>query len=99
MTRQRTSTADIVAVSVRLYVAKGAPNSLKAHDNLREALEQFELADDLVEIVDVFEAPERALDDGVLVTPMLVRLQPEPVRRLIGTLDDIESLRRVFFHE
>jgi circadian clock protein KaiB len=30
----------------------------------------------------------RALQEGVLVTPTLVRLEPEPVRTIIGTLSD-----------
>jgi hypothetical protein len=32
--------------------------------------------------------PKRALSDGVLVTPTLVRLEPKPVQTIIGTLSD-----------
>ena len=80
----------------RLYVAGSAPNSLTARsaiDRLRsslapEAREAFE-----VEIIDVFESPDRAAEDGILVTPTLVRVAPEPRRTLVGSLSDGDRLR------
>ena len=49
-------------------------------------------APDDVEIVDVLRAPERGLEDGVLVTPMLVRVAPPPERRILGNLSDRANL-------
>jgi circadian clock protein KaiB len=49
-------------------------------------------APDNVEIVDVLKAPERGLEDGVLVTPMLVRVAPPPERRILGNLSDRANL-------
>jgi circadian clock protein KaiB len=42
--------------------------------------------------VDVLEHPERALNDGVFVTPTLVRLAPEPERTMIGSLNEPAAL-------
>lgn len=39
-----------------------------------------------LEVVDVFEHPQLAERDQVLATPMLVRLEPPPLVRLIGGL-------------
>ena len=36
----------------------------------------------------MFKEPERALADGILMTPTLIRLAPLPLRRIIGTLSD-----------
>lgn len=73
---------------LRLYVAGGAPNSVRAIANIRAiCAEHFALGYEL-EIVDLLEHPRRALDDGVIVTPTLIRLSPLPVRRLIGNLND-----------
>lgn len=72
---------------LRLYVAGGSPNSERARANLREMLAGREGAYDL-EVVDVLERPERGLRDGVLVTPMMVKLAPLPERRIIGDLSD-----------
>jgi circadian clock protein KaiB len=38
--------------------------------------------------VDFLREPQRALADGVIVTPTLVRLAPLPMRKVIGTLRD-----------
>jgi circadian clock protein KaiB len=43
-----------------------------------------------IEVVDVFRQPKRALTDGVLMTPTLIKLAPSPVRRIVGTLKDAD---------
>jgi circadian clock protein KaiB len=45
-----------------------------------------------IEIVDVFLQPERALADGVFLTPTLVKLAPEPVRKIVGSLTQITPI-------
>lgn len=79
-------------VTMCLYVAGGAPNSIKAIANL-EALCQRYLKDGYkLEIVDVCEHPLRALSDGVLVTPSLTKLAPGPPENVIGNLSDTGSV-------
>ncbi len=41
-----------------------------------------------IEIVDVFVEPKRALQDGIFLTPTLIKLSPLPVRRIVGTLNE-----------
>lgn len=79
-------------VVMRLYIAGRAPNSVKAIANL-EAICRQHLKDAFkLEIVDVCEHPQRALDDGVLVTPSLAKLSPTPSANLIGNLSDTSSV-------
>lgn len=80
--------AGTVQLSLRLYVAGDGPSSTRAVSNLRAALAELARPPDNVEIVDVLQTPERGLRDGVLVTPMLVRVSPQPERRILGTLSD-----------
>jgi circadian clock protein KaiB len=68
---------------LRLYIAGETPNSMLALSNLRDLLEGRAHQ---LEIVDVLKEPERALDEGVYVTPTLVRVSPEPNRSVIGSL-------------
>lgn len=75
------------ALRLRLYVAGGARNSVLARDNLERLLQGASQAAE-VEVVDVLSTPERALADGVLVTPTLIRLAPSPQRRIVGNLSD-----------
>ena len=75
-------------VRLRLYVAGDAPGSVAAIANLRTVRELHPALVVALEIIDVLILPERALEDGVLVTPMLVRLEPLPERRVLGSLRD-----------
>lgn len=78
-------------LSLRLYVAGDAPNSAAATRTLRTVLGQLPFPAEL-EIIDVLDHPERGLDDGVLITPMLVRRAPLPERRIMGNLSDRNAL-------
>ena len=85
-------TAKKAAIQLRLYVAGNAPNSLQAVANAQAiCAEHFALGHDL-EIVDMLKAPQRALADGIIVTPTLLRLAPLPVQRVIGNLNDTDSV-------
>jgi circadian clock protein KaiB len=79
-------------LSLRLYVAGHSPNSVAAITNL-QALCPTLHPSSLVEIVDVLQEPERALQDGIMVTPMLVRLSPEPTVQILGALSDLARVR------
>jgi circadian clock protein KaiB len=77
---------------LRLYVAGNAPNSLRAIANARTICsEHFASGHDL-EIVDLLEHPRRALADGIIVTPTLLKLSPLPPQRVIGNLSDTSQV-------
>jgi circadian clock protein KaiB len=73
---------------LRLYVAGQAPNSVLAIANVKAICEGHYLRGYKLEIVDLMDHPLRALEDGIVVTPTLVRLSPKPARKVIGTLSD-----------
>ncbi|MBK7765161.1 MAG: circadian clock KaiB family protein [Sulfuritalea sp.] len=76
----------------RLYVAGDALNSAQALANLT-ALCRAHLPDrHEIDIVDVFNDPQRALADGIFMTPTLVRLAPAPVRRIVGALSQMQPV-------
>ena len=76
----------------RLYVADDAQNSTRAIANLNGICRQHLPERHSIEIVDVFREPKRALADGILMTPTLVKLSPGPVRRIVGTLSQAEPV-------
>ncbi len=79
---------------LRLYVTGSTARSTRAIDNLRRVLES-ELPDSYdLEVVDVYEHPAMAVEHQILAAPTLVRLLPEPVRRIIGDLSDTARVRR-----
>ncbi len=74
----------------RLYVAGDTSNSTQALANLGALCRSHLEHRHEIEIVDVFREPERALADGVYMTPTLVKLAPPPVRRIVGTLSQTQ---------
>ena len=77
---------------LRLYVAGDGPNSVAARTNLRRLLAPCDPSTYSLEIVDCLREPIRTLQEGVLVTPTLVRLEPEPARTIVGTLSDTHQV-------
>jgi circadian clock protein KaiB len=77
---------------LRLYVAGSAPNSTRAHANLLALLDRAGTSDYELEVVDCLLEPQRALQDGVLVTPTLLKVEPAPRETVIGTLSDARQV-------
>lgn len=69
-----------------LYVAGDGPNSVHATANLRAICGEYLPERHEIEVVDVLTNPERALSDGVMMTPLLVKLSPGSVRKIVGSL-------------
>jgi len=79
-------------LTLRLYIAGNAPNSVQAIANTRAVCEAHFALQHVLEIVDLLQFPKRALDDRIIVTPTLLKLMPLPVKRVIGNLSDHEQL-------
>jgi hypothetical protein len=70
----------------RLYVAGDAQNSAQALTNLHAICRKYLPDRHDIEVVDVFLEPLRALEEGIFMTPALVKLTPLPKRTAVGTL-------------
>jgi circadian clock protein KaiB len=77
---------------LRLYVAGNAPNSIRAIANARAICDEHFASGHDLEIVDLLEEPRRALADGIIVTPTLLKLSPLPAQRVIGNLSDTNQV-------
>jgi len=72
----------------RLYVAGSSPNSRQALLNLKRFGEARLESDYSLEVIDILQEGRRAWEEGVLVTPALYVLKPEPELRIVGNLSD-----------
>ena len=79
-------------LKLRLYVAGDAANSSQAVTNLNAICRNHFPDRCEIEIVDVFKEPGRALAEGVFMTPMLLKLAPAPVQRIVGTLGQTQTV-------
>jgi circadian clock protein KaiB len=73
-----------------LYISGMTPRSTEAINNLT-AICALHFADEShfsLHIIDLYKHPEMAKSDHIIATPTLIKRQPAPLRRLIGTLTD-----------
>ena len=76
----------------RLFVAGDALNSSQAVANLGVLCNTHLAGRYDIEVIDVFTQPLRALEEGVFLTPTLIKLGPLPVRRFVGTLSQTQRV-------
>ncbi len=75
-----------------LFVAGDEPNSRRARENIRAACSEKGSKRYDLQVVDVFDDFQTALDYDIMVTPALVVLDPPPRVTLLGDLSDTEKL-------
>jgi len=85
---RRAGPAVATVMVMRLYIANGAPNSLKAVANLEAVCKEYLRDSFKLEVIDVLEFPLRALADGILVTASLSKISPSPAAKIVGNLSD-----------
>jgi circadian clock protein KaiB len=73
---------------LRLYVSGSTPKSAAAIRNLRQFCDEFLKGRYDLEVIDIFQRPQRARDDQIVAAPTLVRELPGPLRKLVGDLSD-----------
>ena len=78
----------------RLYLAGGAPNSVRALANLYAICHKHFPDSHRIEIIDVLQEPMRALAEAILVTPTVVKVSPAPEQQIIGNLSEEEEVLR-----
>jgi circadian clock protein KaiB len=74
----------------RLYVAGDGPHSNQAISNLKALCSEYLPERHEIEIIDVFREPKRALTDGVVLTPMTIKISPLPIRKIVGCLSQVK---------
>lgn len=78
--------------NLRLYVAGQTPRSLTAFANLKRLCEEHLAGRYHIEVIDLLKAPQLAQGDQIVALPTLVRKLPEPIKRVIGDLSNLERV-------
>ncbi len=73
-------------VALRLYVSGNSAKSVEAIRTIRAVCEEHVAGRYTLEIVDVLTEPRHSSSGGILVTPTLLRISPEPARMVVGNL-------------
>ncbi len=71
-----------------LYVSGMTPRSQRAIENIRKLCDDHMQGCYDLEIIDIYQQPERAKEAQIVAAPTLVKTLPQPLRRLIGDLSE-----------
>jgi len=74
--------------TLRLFITGASPNSSRAITNLKDICETYLKDRYELEIIDVYQQPLIAEKEQVIALPMLIKVMPDPTRRLIGDMSD-----------
>src|ERR1700756_1163864 len=77
---------------LRLFVTGSTPRSIRAIANMRKICEESLHGRYDLEVIDVYENPDATRELQIIATPTLVKILPEPLRRIIGDLSDKEKV-------
>lgn len=71
---------------LKLYVSGQSALSQQTIANIESICENELEGHCQLEVFNILENPQLAEDDGVIATPMLVKVSPEPSHRVVGDL-------------
>jgi circadian clock protein KaiB len=78
--------------SLQLYVAGSTSRSMQAVRNIRRVCEKYLAGQYDLEVIDIYQNPETAAQAQIIAAPTLIKLLPEPRRRAIGDLSNVEKV-------
>jgi circadian clock protein KaiB len=84
---QQKSAGDCI-YALRLFVAGNGPHSVQARKNIERICEEHLQGRCELTIFDVSHDFKTALDHGVLLTPTLLLVSPQPQVMIVGNLND-----------
>jgi circadian clock protein KaiB len=77
---------------LRLYVTGLTPRSTRAIGTVRSVCEEHLAGHYELEIIDVYQQPNRSSEDQIVAIPTLVKCSPQPQRQIIGDMSDRSRL-------
>jgi len=75
-----------------LFVSGATSKSSRAITNIKAICEKHLAGKYKIEVIDIYQQPERLRSDDVVAVPTLVKQYPLPVRKFIGDLSDIHHV-------
>ncbi len=80
---------------LRLFISSDHLSAEQTLGNIHQILEQGLTSPYTLKVIDLSKNPEQAEIHQVAATPTLVRVWPQPVRLIVGQLDDIQRVLQI----
>ena len=77
---------------LKLYITGHTPRSQKLLAELKALFDENCGGNYTLEVIDVFDNPETAYQDGIFATPTVMKMLPPPARKIVGRLLDRERM-------
>ena len=80
---------------LRLFVSGLLQNSVRAIKNLNQICEEHLSGNYELEVIDIYQQPDLAKSEQIIIIPVLIIKYPLPERRLIGDLSDTKVVLEI----
>ncbi len=80
---------------LKLFVSGILQNSICAIKNIKQICDEHLKGNYELEIIDIYQHPQLAITEQIIVIPVMIIKQPLPERRLIGDLSDVEKVLQI----
>ena len=77
---------------LRLYVTGMTPRSTEAFASIKALCEERLQGRYELEVIDIYQHPQLAIDEQIIAVPTLVKKLPAPLRRMIGDLSNADRV-------
>ena len=76
----------------RLFITGQTPRSTRALENIRRICDEHLPGRYQLDVVDIYQEPEKAALSQIIAAPTVIKLQPAPPRRIIGDMSDVNKV-------
>ncbi|MBC8439312.1 MAG: circadian clock protein KaiB [Deltaproteobacteria bacterium] len=83
--------------SFKLYISGTSKRNLELTSSLEKELDSFLKDQYQLNVINLLKNSHSALQDNVLVTPTLIKFEPEPTLRFVGNFTDTNVLKKLLF--
>jgi circadian clock protein KaiB len=86
---------DLQVYKLKLFIAGVNPTSIKAIENIRSLCNEYLDGKHELEVFDIYQQRQLLKDMDIIAVPTLIRESPQPEKRIIGDMTDIDNIIRV----
>ncbi|MEJ7766884.1 MAG: circadian clock KaiB family protein [Chitinophagaceae bacterium] len=80
---------------LQLFVSGMMQNSVRAIRNLNQICDEHLKSNYDLEIIDIYQQPDLAISEQIIIIPVMIIKNPLPERRIFGDLSDTEKVLEI----
>ena len=77
---------------LRLFITGKKGKSQEAIESLQSLCEKRWPGAYCLDIIDILEMPEKAKEEQILITPVLLKIEPQPSKRIVGDFSNPQEV-------